>query len=92
MAGVHVQIDYAGIAEIAKGPDVRAMVDAAAERIAGHVRSEAGADVPVVVDHYTTDREAAAVVITDNRGMGLQAKHGVLTRAAAAIGAEVTKR
>lgn len=88
---VRVEIDYAGIGEIAKGDEVRAMVDAAAERIADHVKAEAGG-VPVVVDHYTTDREAAAVVIADNSGMGLQAKHGVLTRAASSVGAEVVTR
>lgn len=92
MARVHVTVDHAAIGEIAKSAGIRSMVDAAAEQIAGHVRGEVGADVPVVVDHYTTDRAAAAVVITDVRGAGLQAKHGVLTRAASAIGVEVTVR
>lgn len=92
MARAIVKIDHAAIGEIATGGEIRALVAAAAEQIADHVRSEVNPDVPVVVDHYTTDRAAAAVVITDLRGAGLQAKYGVLTRGAATIGVEVTER
>lgn len=91
MAG-HIEIDYKGIAEIARGPAVRAAVSALAERIAAAVRAQVGAEVPVLVAHYTTDREAAAVTIATRSGMGLQAKHGVLTRAAGAAGLEVRVR
>ena len=89
MPKVTLKIDHKGIAELLKSAQMRKMVDEAAGKIAGEVRSKVAADVPVAVEPYTTDRAAAAVVITDARGMVYQAQGGVLTKAAAAIGADV---
>lgn len=63
---------------------------AAAQRIAARVAAETGADV--VVDSYVTDRRAASVTVRDVRARGWQARDGILTRAAAAAGLEVTGR
>ncbi|QOC89878.1 hypothetical protein [Micromonospora craniellae] len=89
---ITVEVNYAGIGEVARSDDVRQMVNQAADRIAGAVRASVGPDVPVTVTEYTTDREAAAVTIADRRGLGLQARDGVLTRAASGIGADVRIR
>lgn len=80
--------DSAGIASILKGGEFASMVRDAAERIAANARGQTGADV--VVDSYTTDRAAASVTIRDPRGVLLQVRDGVLTRAAAAAGLEVS--
>lgn len=67
------------------------MINAKAEEIATTVRAIINdAEVPVEVDEYTTDRNAAAVVIAHPRGVSLQASMGALSRAAAQYGLEVT--
>ena len=65
------------------------IMDETAERVADQVRSIVGDDVDVEVNSYTTDRNAASVVIADVRGVELQARKGALTRAAAQVGLEV---
>lgn len=92
MATVEFVLDTGGVREILQSPEVRAMVDQAAAEIADRVRAGVRAPEAVQVDAYTTDRQAAAVTIADRRGMAWQARDGVLTRAAAAIGAEVKAR
>ncbi len=83
-------LDRAGVAALMTAPETGAVVDAAAEQIAATTRTLIGdPDIDVVVDHYTTDRRAAAVVIADHGGLPLQARHGVLTRAAAQAGLDV---
>lgn len=89
---IEVEVNFAGIGEVARSAGVRQMVNEATEQIASKLRGLVGDDVLVTVTEYTTDREAAAVTIADRRGIGLQAKHGVLTRAAAGIGAEIRIR
>jgi hypothetical protein len=89
---IQFQLDRAGIAEILKSQEMAAAVDDLAEKIAADVRSTVDDDVPVDVDSYTTDRAAAAVTIVHPTGMGLQARNGVLTRAAAAAGLDVRSR
>ncbi|WP_198940489.1 hypothetical protein [Micromonospora sp. CB01531] len=89
---IEVEVNFAGIGEVARSDEVRQMVNQATEQIASKVRGLVGDDVPVTVSEYTTDREAAAVTIADRRGVGLQAKHGVLTRAASGIGADIRIR
>lgn len=79
--------DSAGIAQILKSPEIAAAVRRRAEGIAAQISG-----VEVVVDSYTTDRAAASVTIRDRRGQAMQANEGVLTRAAAAQGLEVTER
>lgn len=64
---------------------------ALAERIAASVRAQ-HTDLDVVVDDYVTDRAASSVTIRDVRGMIYQVRDGLLTRAAASAGLEVTER
>lgn len=80
----------AGIGAVLRSEEVRRMVDGAAEAIAAGARSRGGEDV--VVEPYVTDRGAAAVIVRDPRAVGLEAKRGVLTGPARAIGAEVRVR
>jgi hypothetical protein len=65
---------------------------ALAEQVAAQVRAQLPSDVDVVVDSYRTDRTAASVTIRDPRGRLWQVRDGVLTRAAAGVGLEVTAR
>lgn len=76
------RLDNAGVREILRGPEVRQLVDATAEEVAANVRALLSQGTVVDVSSYTTDRAAAAVTIVDVRGMGWQARDGVLTRAA----------
>lgn len=90
MVSGRFRLDRRGVGEVLKtqcaGP-----INALADQIAATVRADIDDDdIPVEVDHYTTDRGAAAVVIADSRGRELQATGGVLTRGAAAAGLEVT--
>lgn len=81
MAKITFKRDSAGIRRLLQEhPGVRREIDAAARRVA----SAAGGEVA----GYTTDRAAAAVSVKASE----QAKRGVLTRAAAAAGLEVTTR
>lgn len=84
------RLDSAGIAEILKSAEMQAAVTGLAESIAGDVRSQVG-DAEVVVDEYMTDRAAASVTIKHPKGLLLQARDGVLTRAASSAGLEVTE-
>lgn len=83
------RLDRAGIREILKGNGVRQLVDSTAAEVAANVRARVPGDATVQVESYTTDRAAAAIVIADVRGMAWQARDGVLTRAAGAVGLEV---
>lgn len=87
--------DSSGLAGILKSSDVAGAVHRQAEQVAAQARAQgrsvaSGAALPVTVDDYTTDRAASAVTITHPAGTAMQAKYGVLTRAAAALGLEVS--
>ena len=75
-----VALNSPGIRAILRRPEVAAMVNAMARRVAAQIDGD-----DVHVDEYTTDRAAAAVVVPAER----QAVDGALTRAAAAVGLEV---
>ena len=79
---ISFRLDRAGVREILRGPEVRQLVDGKAAEVAANVRALLPAGTQVDVSSYTTDRAAAAVTIVDVRGMGWQARDGVLTRAA----------
>ncbi len=90
-------LNHAGIADVLKSGDVAAQVNALAEQVAANVLAEGqlvahGDEMPVTVTPYTTDRAAASVTITHPAGLAVQAKHGTLTRAAAAAGLEVREK
>lgn len=92
MAKVEIKLDHGGVAEVLKSPEAAALVAGFAAKVAATVRGSVPAGTEVEVDHYTTDRAAAAVVIKDYLGKLYQVRDGVLTKAAAANGAEVTAR
>ncbi|MFF3671690.1 hypothetical protein [Microtetraspora malaysiensis] len=93
MAGfAALELDYKGIGEILASPEMHAVINGLAGQIAATVRAGLPSQAEVIVDSYTTDRGAAAVVIKDRRAMGWQARDGVLTRAAGAAGLEVRAR
>lgn len=50
-----------------------------------------GAPFPTRIDDYVTDRTVSAVVIDHPAGHRVEARHGVLIRAAAASGLEVKR-
>ena len=83
------RLDHRGVREILNGPELRRAVDDVAGAIAAHVRPQVPAGTRVSVHAYTTDRGAASVTIEDVRAMAWQARDGVLTRAAGAVGLEV---
>lgn len=90
-----IRLDHAGIAEMLKSGPVAAAVADIAEAVAAEARSDAAVarhGVPVKVNHYTTDRAASSVTLAHPAGLGIEAKHGTLTRAAGAAGLEVTGR
>lgn len=99
MALAKVRLDHAGIGQILRSSEVASEVHALAAQVAANVASQglvassAGPDSPAqiiaVVDDYTTDRAASAVTILHPAGLAMQARHGVLTKAAAAAGLEV---
>ncbi|MGB3301781.1 MAG: hypothetical protein WBA98_03745 [Gordonia sp. (in: high G+C Gram-positive bacteria)] len=86
------RLNRKGVAEVLRSQCGDA-VNALAEQVAAAARSEIGDDsVPVEVNQYTTDRGAAAVVIAHPSGAELQARGGVLTRAASSAGLEVVAK
>ncbi|MFC0314487.1 hypothetical protein ACFQNE_02045 [Gordonia phosphorivorans] len=87
MARPKFRRSHKGIGEILKSPEFAAQMTTMAEQIAAETDVPDGVDV--LVEAYTTDRGAAAVIIADPAGMELQATDGVLTRAAARVGLEV---
>lgn len=84
-------MDSDGIAELLKSDQVAAAIHDIAERVAANVRG-ARPEADVVVDRYETDRAAASVTIREAYARRLQVRDGILTRAAAAEGLEVTER
>ncbi|MCD2139523.1 hypothetical protein [Rhodococcus pyridinivorans] len=93
-SGMKLRLDRAGVRELLISQPVRAMVDGVAAQVAANLRSSLRPDIAetVQVSSYTSDRAAASVAICHPAGKGMQAKHGSLTRAAAAVGLEVRSR
>jgi hypothetical protein len=91
MASRKVKLDSPGIAEILKSAEVASEVAEAAYSVADYAdhTTQAGVEIPVEVDTYTTDRAAAGVTLAHPAGLGIEAKYGVLARAASAAGLEV---
>ena len=79
-----------GIAELLVSSAFAAAVHDVAEEIAGNARPRT--DAPIEVRDYVTDRAASSVSIAHPKGLAAQAKHGVLTKAAATAGYEVVSR
>lgn len=92
MAGPKIRLDHAGIAEVLRSEEVHTVIDGYADRTAGAALMDPATvriDIDVDVDSYTTDRAAASVTLAHPAGVPVEAKYGVLTRAAAAAGLQV---
>jgi hypothetical protein len=99
MARNRVKLNHAGIAAILKGGEMHAVIAAKTEEVADHVRDAAGTvgafkgsgeiDVPVTSKVVTTDRAHGIVTLAHPAGVAVQAKYGLLTRAASAAGLQV---
>lgn len=89
-----VELNRSGVGNILRKGAVPAMVNEAAERIASGARRRLPNDGlgDVVVERYTTDRGAAAVVVRHPQAVGLQAKYGILTASASGAGITVRSR
>lgn len=86
-----IRLDSSGLAEVLKSDDIAEAVEGAAQSIAAQAR-DARPDDPFTVGTHTTDRRAASVTLTHPKGLAVQAKHGTLTKAAAAAGYEVRSK
>lgn len=100
-----VKLSLRGLEEAAKSSEMRDEIASLAEQVADKVRSQnirvsgvPGDDelpVKVYVDETSQmrlDRAKARVSLAHPAGLAVQAKHGALTRAAAAVGLEVKSR
>lgn len=94
MARGRVKLDNAGLREVAKSPEMKALIHDLAEEVADNVRGlgimvdgEPGKyELPVKVTDSTTDRAVSRVSITHPSGLAVQGKHGALSKAASAAG------
>lgn len=84
------KLDHDAIGRILMS-DMRGPVSKLAAQVASRV-DVGGVAAPVTVADYSTDRAISVVAIAHPAGLAIQAKHGALTRAAAACGFEVTSR
>lgn len=90
-----LKLDHKGIGQVLKSAEVAKAIaevghDVAARAQTDEAVSRHGAEVKVTP--YTTDRAAVGVTIAHAAGVGIEAKHGVLSRAAGAEGLEVRGR
>jgi hypothetical protein len=89
------ELDYAGVAEILTSPEVADAVRDAADQVADAARAQghrvtSGEPLPVeVYDDPDEDRAGTSVAVRHPSGVGMEARHGVLKRAAAATGLDV---
>lgn len=95
MARIDFKPDRAGLRELLNdaGP-IASEVNSLAHSVDANLKAQGitvahGEAMPTKVDQYTTDRRAASVTIAHPAGLNVQAKHGALTKAAAAAGLEV---
>lgn len=90
-----IKLDHPGIASILVSSEVSAVVGESARSVGAHItaRTRSG-PVPVKVDYVgITGKKAPrvtwAVTMAHAAGLGIEAKHGSLARAAAGAGLEV---
>lgn len=91
-----ITIDSDGARELLNSPEVAEAVRAAARQVADAARAQGhrvagGEPLPVeVITEAPTDRVSATVAVEHASGVGMEARHGVLKRAAEAAGFQVT--
>jgi hypothetical protein len=90
------RVDHDSMGEFLRtSPELAAHIKELAEQVATNARSQghrvtSGELLPVEVLHDPApDRVGFTVAVRHPAGMGMEAKHGVLTRAAEALGLEV---
>ncbi|MDG9703818.1 hypothetical protein [Streptomyces sp. DH37] len=88
---VDFRLDYEGISEVLKSPQMRDLMNETAVTVAAAARAELPDDARIQFRPYTTDRRAARVTafggsVTDEE------REAALIRAARAVGLEVTER
>lgn len=84
-----VRLDSPGIEAVLKSDAMAEQVRAVAEQIAERARAARPDDPFEVRSRIAPDRAVSSVTLTHAKGLAVQAKHGTLTRAAAAAGYEV---
>lgn len=82
-----IKLDSAAFDEILNAR-MRGPIDKLGAQIAAKV-DVGSVDAKVTATAYTTDRAISVVAIAHPAGVAIQAKHGALTKAAAACGFEV---
>lgn len=103
MARNRVRLNGREIEARLKDDDVREAIREKADDMAAYIRGmnirvgdrNGGPreyNLPVKVDHQTTDRAREVVVLDHPAGAAVEAKHSALTKAAAASGLEVRDR
>lgn len=91
----------AGVKALLQSTAMHRAVQEATEKVAANVESQGitvgdrdggkhEIDLPVLVEMTTTDRAKGCVILAHPAGAAVQAKHGALTKAAAAAGLTVT--
>src|SRR6187399_2140602 len=90
-----IELDHDGIAELLHSAEVHDALHTVAEQVAetaragGH-RVTSGAELPIeVFDDPNRDRTAVTVAIRHPAGVGMEARYGVLKRAAETAGLDV---
>jgi hypothetical protein len=90
-----IEIDHDGVAEVLHSPELHAVVQEAAEQVAEAARGrglrvENGDALPVeVFDDPSPSRGGVTVAVRHPAGVGMEAHHGVLKRAATDTGLTV---
>lgn len=80
--------DSKGIEKILKSSEVAAAISDIANQVAANAQAQLGPNGVVDLNEYETDRAAASILVLGSS----QARDGVLTRAAAQAGLEVTSK
>jgi len=87
------KIDYEAVGKYLRGSEMAKIVHAAAEGIAANARGDQhlyGGSIHVT--DFVTDRAMSVVLFSQPNADAIQAKHGILTKAAAASGFEVKQK
>lgn len=94
MARRRIRLDHLGLHEVLTSAEVDDALESLVAEAVVHAQADPaiqrhGAEIKS--DSYLTDRVAYSITIAHAGGRGMEAKYGVLTRAAAAVGLEVTE-
>ena len=85
----NVRLDRSGVAALLKSSGVASEISSTAGRVADAVRADAAVarhSMPVSTASGVSDRARSIVTIMHAGGLGVQAKHGSLSRAVASTG------